>query len=84
MSAATWAGSALRPLLSPSENRAFRYSLTFCENLTLLLGLLKAHPICRGGASAVFSGSVLEPSESEEQLLISAVSTDENLRASLF
>lgn len=27
MSTATWAGSALCPLLSPSENRAVRYSL---------------------------------------------------------
>lgn len=81
MSTATWAGSALRPLLSPSENRAVRYSLTFCENLTLLLGLLRAHPVCRGGASAMSPRSGFEPLESEEQLLTSAVSTDENLRA---
>ena len=81
MSSATWAGSALRPLLSPSENRAVRYSLTFSENLTLLLGLLRAHPVCRGGASAKSNRSVIELLESEEQLLVSAVSTDENLRA---
>ena len=47
MSAATWPGSALRPVLSPIVKRAVRYSLTFGENLTLLLGLLKAQPACR-------------------------------------
>ena len=63
-----WA--ALLPLLSPRE----RYFLTFGVNLTLLLGFLRAQPVCRGGASAMSSGSVTEPVESEEQLLISAVS----------
>ena len=63
-----WA--TLLPLLSPRE----RYSLTFGVNLTLLLGFLRAQPVCRGAASAMSSGSVIEPVESEEQLLISAVS----------
>ena len=81
MSTATLAGLVLLPLLSSGENRAVWYSLTFCENLMLLLGLLRAHPVCRGRASAMSSGSVLEPLESEEQLLISAVLTDENFRA---
>ena len=42
MTAATWAGSALRPVLSPCVNRAVRYSLAFCENV-----LLRANPVCR-------------------------------------
>ena len=56
MTAATWAGSALRTVLSPCVNRAVRYSLASCENLTLLLGLLRANPVCRGKLVVVSPG----------------------------
>ena len=79
MSTATWAGSAFRPVLSPSVNRAVRYSFTFSENLTLPLGLLTAHPVRKDE----WTGEVRGVLESNEQLehSIPAVSIDENLRA---
>ena len=58
MSTATWAGSAFRPVLSPSVNRAVRYSFTFSENLTLPLGLLTAHPVRRDEWGEVSTGEV--------------------------
>ena len=61
MSVATWPGSALRPVLSPIVKRAVRYSLTFGENLTLLLGLLKAQPACRDDLLEVTSENVGVP-----------------------
>ena len=75
MSAATWV------VLSPCVNRAVRYSLAFCENLTLLLGLLRAHPVCRGELVVVSPAEVCGQLESEEQFLLSEVSTDEHLSA---
>ena len=83
MSTATWAGSAFRPVLSPSVNRAVRYSFTFSENLTLPLGLLTAHPVRRDEWGEVSTGEVSGVLESNEQLehSIPAVSIDENLRA---
>ena len=83
MSTATWAGSAFRPVLSPSVNRAVRYSFTFSENLTLPLGLLTAHPVRKDDWGEVSTGEVCGVLESNEQLehSIPAVSIDENLRA---
>ena len=57
------------------------YSLAFCENLTLFLGLPRAHPVCRGELVVVSPGEVCGHLESEEQFLLSEVSTDENLSA---
>ena len=56
MTAAAWAGLASPPVLSPCVNHAVRYSLGFCENLTLLLGLLRANPVCRGKLVVVSPG----------------------------
>ena len=83
MSTATWAGSAFRPVLSPSANCAGRYSFTFSENLTLPLGLLTAHPVRKDEWGEVSTGEVSGVLESNEQLehSIPAVSIDENLRA---
>lgn len=83
MSTATWTGSAFRPVLSPSVNRAVRYSFTFSENLTLPLGLLTAHPVRKDEWGEVSTREVSGVLESNEQLehSIPAVSIDENLRA---
>ena len=82
MSVATWPGSALRPVLSPIVKRAVRYSLTFGENLTLLLGLLKAQPACRDDLLEVTSENVGGPLEGTEYISVSAgLSTDENFSA---
>ena len=83
MSNATWAESAFRPVLSPSVNRIVRYSLTFSENLTLLLGLLTAHPVCRDVWGEVSPGGVTGVLDNDEQLehSVPAVSIDENLSA---
>ena len=72
MSVATWPGSALRPVLSPIVKRAVRYSLTFGENLTLLLGLLKAQPVCRDDLLEVTSENVGGPPEGTEYISMSA------------
>ena len=82
MSAATWPGSVLHPVLSPIVKRAVRYSLTFGENLTLLLGLLKAQPVCRDDLLEVTSENVGGPPEGTEYISVSAgLSTDENFSA---
>ena len=82
MSAATWPGSVLHPVLSPIVKRAVRYSLTFGENLTLLLGLLKAQPPCRDDLLEVTSENVGGPLEGTEYISVSAgLSTDENFSA---
>ena len=48
MSAATFAGSALLPVLSPSSNLVVRYCLTSFVNRTAWLrGLCKAQPSCK-------------------------------------
>ena len=80
MPTATWAGSAFRPVLSTSVNRAVRNSFTFSENLTLPLGLLTAHPVRRDEWGEVSPGEVRGVLESNEQLKhsIPAVSIDEN------
>lgn len=80
MSTATWAGSAFRPVLSPSVNRAVSYSFIFSENLTLPLGLLTAHPVRTGEWGEVSLGEVSGVLEFDEHS-IPAVSIDENLRA---
>lgn len=81
MSTATLAGSALHPVLSPSVNRFVRRSLTFCENLTLLLGLLSAQPVFKVEIAAMSPESALGFLESDKQLLVLSAVTDENLRA---
>ena len=78
MSAATWPGSALCPFLSPIVKHAVRYSLTFAENLTLLLSLLKAQPVCRDDLLEDVGG----PPECTEYTWVSAgSSTGENFSA---
>ena len=61
-------GSAFRPVLSPSVNRAVRYSFTFSENLTLPLGLFTAHPVRRDEWGEVSPGEVSGVLESNQQL----------------
>ena len=63
MSAATWPGSAALRLVLSIVKRAVWYSLTFGENLTLLLGLLKAQPVCRDDLLEVTSENVGGPPE---------------------
>ena len=81
MSTATWAWLALHPVLSQSVNRFVRYSLTFCENLTLLLGFLSAQSVFKVEIASMSPESALGFLESDKQLLVSAAVTDENLRA---
>ena len=82
MSAAKWPGSAALRLVLSIVKRAVRYSLTFGENLTLLLGLLKAQPVCRDDLLEVTSENVGGPPEGTEYISVSAgLSTDENFSA---
>ena len=83
MPTATWAGSAFRPVLSTSVNRAVRNSFTFSENLTLPLGLLTAHPVRRDEWGEVSPGEVsgvLESNNTARALDISGIYRRELLK----